>query len=595
MSLLKEIKKIEKEMDAQGFTPEQKLQYKLWQEAIRKENNIVGEQVVKPNIFNPSHLKVLKDMMRRTGKTAAEANQAMVNIERKGRVIERKVDDEEMIKYKQDGENKEMKAGSAKTMEKDHPAKIEYDKLKDDKSGEIKKGNNPMFNDPETGEPDDNLKQTGGLNDEPTDEKEKQQKPQGTPIKKPLSSKTVSKHKDYINKAKEIAEKEENKDIKEAMNILNNTWEKFTNAQTEEEKLEAVETLIDNGLIERNQWSEKTAGKIYITSNAPGIPYKHFMGGGQGDALTNDMNRIIRENGLEVNMRNNSADRALADLSGKHNEAGVVALLDPSEENQKEYSKLRKKYNELGNDDSTAHEQNEGAAKLIKESLPEGSKIKSSIQVGGIGGSELMNKYGIDEKVDPTDMLVVYDDENGNEKKMKISAKIYTNPNDITMKNSGTKSAGRDYLGEQIGAPIDAKLQDMRDRHNYQEDGISDEEQKNRKRAFREEYLNEFGNGMKQLASTLDGEKKLVQMWKDVHGCGHDVHTLIVNKKTGESQLKDPDHYCNPKPPFEVKYDGTKVVINLESQTDEFIQIDCKTEMKSSPKLLFKHKVKKSK
>ena len=217
------------------------------------------------------------------------------------------------------------------------------------------------------------------------------------------------------------------------------------------------------------------------------------------------------------------------------------------------------------------------------------------MQVGGIGGSELMNRDGIDEKVDPTDMLVVYDDVDGNEKTMKISAKIYTNPNDITMKNSGTKSAGRDYLGEQIGAPIDAKLQEMRDRHNYQEDGISDEEQKNRKRAFREEYLNEFGNGMKQMASTPEGEKKLVQMWKDVHGCGHNVHTLIVNKKTGKSQLKDPDHYCNPKPPFEVKYDGTKVVINLESQTDEFIQIDCKTEMKSSPKLLFKHKVKKSK
>ena len=47
-----------------------------------------------------------------------------------------KVDDEEMIKYKQDGENKEMKAGSAKTMEKDHPAKIEYDKLVDDEDTE---------------------------------------------------------------------------------------------------------------------------------------------------------------------------------------------------------------------------------------------------------------------------------------------------------------------------------------------------------------------------------------------------------------------------------------------------------------------------
>tara|TARA_Y100000004_G_C8859430_1_gene388344 strand:- start:95 stop:979 length:885 start_codon:yes stop_codon:yes gene_type:complete len=294
-------------------------------------------------------------------------------------------------------------------------------------------------------------------------------------------------------------------------------------------------------------------------------------------------------------MRNNSADRALADLSGKHNEAGVVALLDPSEENQKQYDELRKKYQELGNDDSEAHEQNQKAVELIKESLPEGSKVTKSIQVGGIGGSKLMDLYGIDEKVDPTDMLVVYDDKDGNEQTMKISAKIYSNPNDITMKNSGTKKAGRDYLGEEIGAPIDAKLQEIRDKHNYQEAGISDDEQKYRKRAFREEYLNMFGEGMEQLTKTEEGEKRLVQMWKDVHGCGHDVHTLIVNKKTGESQLKEPEHYCDPKPPFEVIFDGTKVVINLETQTDEFVQIDCKTEMNSSPKLLFKHKVKKKK
>ena len=40
------------------------------------------------------------------------------------------VDDEQMIKYKsKDGESKEMKASSAKTMPMDHPAKVEYDKL----------------------------------------------------------------------------------------------------------------------------------------------------------------------------------------------------------------------------------------------------------------------------------------------------------------------------------------------------------------------------------------------------------------------------------------------------------------------------------
>ena len=49
---------------------------------------------------------------------------------------EAEVDDDEMIKYKdKDGEPKQMKAGSAKTMDKEHPAKIEYDRMAD-KGGE---------------------------------------------------------------------------------------------------------------------------------------------------------------------------------------------------------------------------------------------------------------------------------------------------------------------------------------------------------------------------------------------------------------------------------------------------------------------------
>ena len=43
------------------------------------------------------------------------------------------VDDEKMIKYKdEDGESKEMKAGSAKTMPDEYPAKQAYNKMKDD-------------------------------------------------------------------------------------------------------------------------------------------------------------------------------------------------------------------------------------------------------------------------------------------------------------------------------------------------------------------------------------------------------------------------------------------------------------------------------
>ena len=51
------------------------------------------------------------------------------------------IPDDQMIDYVEDGEKKEMPAGSAKTMGKDHPAKIEYEKLKDG-GGDTKKGVN---------------------------------------------------------------------------------------------------------------------------------------------------------------------------------------------------------------------------------------------------------------------------------------------------------------------------------------------------------------------------------------------------------------------------------------------------------------------
>ena len=54
---------------------------------------------------------------------------------------EAEVDDDKVIKYKKkDGEQGEMKASSAKSMEKDHPAKIAYDKMVGDDSGEKEKG-----------------------------------------------------------------------------------------------------------------------------------------------------------------------------------------------------------------------------------------------------------------------------------------------------------------------------------------------------------------------------------------------------------------------------------------------------------------------
>ncbi len=77
------------------------------------------------------------------------------------------IDDDQMIKYKDDdGESQEMKAGSAKTMAKDHPAKIEYEKQKDG-GGDAKKGVNIFdkpADEPKAQSSNDDDRQIGGDN-----------------------------------------------------------------------------------------------------------------------------------------------------------------------------------------------------------------------------------------------------------------------------------------------------------------------------------------------------------------------------------------------------------------------------------------------
>jgi len=107
-------------------------------------------------------------------------------------VSEVDVDDEEAIKYKdKEGEQKQMKAGSAKSMPKDHPAKIEYDK-KADKGGDEKEPAGKLgggdFERPDTSEPEDkpfggdtgaDPDQTRGDPDDAWDDEEGRAKPSG--------------------------------------------------------------------------------------------------------------------------------------------------------------------------------------------------------------------------------------------------------------------------------------------------------------------------------------------------------------------------------------------------------------------------------
>ncbi len=367
--------------------------------------------------------------------------------------------------------------------------------------------------------------------------------------------------------------------------MIKTNWEKFTNAETEEERIEAVQALVNPpaSLIARNS-PGKANRKIYLTDLAAGMDYKDMMLGKDGDSLTQLMRDVIDRNGLFVDMRASSADRTLAKVSGDHNEAGVCAILDPSEENTSEYNKIRETYSSLAGSDKKANKQNEAAAEKVKDYLSKMNppcEVERAEAMGHLGNNDIKDKYNIDPKTNPTDFFVYCKD--GTRK--GISAKIYSDPTSITMKNSGTKKASSHYLGD---SSIDEKLDSLKEKHSIGNKPTNEE-----KAAFKTEYLRLWTDSMEELSKTPNGQKKLTRMWNEVHGCGEDVATLITNKKTGEVTLHEPNHYCDPEGPLKVQFNGKKISVQFGKET-QWTEMVCKTEKDGSVKLLFNHHTKKA-
>jgi len=109
-------------LNERAWTPAQE---KAVKELNKKHQKLIAKKGIEPYSYEASQLWTSggfkKEMRKIFGKDVKEG------------VNEADVDDEKIIKYKtKDGEPGEMKAGSAKTMPKDHPAKISYDKMQDD-------------------------------------------------------------------------------------------------------------------------------------------------------------------------------------------------------------------------------------------------------------------------------------------------------------------------------------------------------------------------------------------------------------------------------------------------------------------------------
>lgn len=397
-----------------------------------------------------------------------------------------------------------------------------------------------------------------------------------------ISPKEMKRQKEKVT---ELTDKLKDADemTKQRGEHLAKLWGSYLDAKTEEEKVDALQEMSENGLIVSQAGGEK----VYVTNNLPASLRKHFIPGNKGNDVTREMQKLIAKH--EITVEKSGASQALADASGKHNEAGMVFHLFPSEENKKSYEANRQKYKDFGGEeDEHIDKINKAIADKIKSSLPEGAEITGAQQVGG-AGEKALKELGIDPKKDPTDVLVYYKDKAGKTHAMKFSAKIYSDPSTITMKNSGMESAGADYLGE-TGKELDEFHQKLKKENDWK-NAKTAEEAKDKKTKYKQEYTKKLQELMEDLTKTENGQKQLEKMWKEVHGCGKGVSTTVANRKTGQIEIHGPDHYCKPEGPFKVVLKGSSLKIEMQGSSDDYLELVVKTESDAtSGKLLFNHK-----
>ena len=444
--------------------------------------------------------------------------------------------------------------------------------------------------------------------------------------------------KDQIsNRINEIEDKETKKTAQEVQKSM----DQFMEAETDEEKEEILRGLAENNLIQINTEDPNSSDKkIYFDTVLTGLDRKTL---GNGNITTKEMWRIIHEKKIAAPLRGSSQEKALADMSGKHNESGMVLLLCPKDgahfkENSELHEKNSSNFGNLGGSIKAADQRNIDMANEIKTTIPKGSKISDASNTGGLENTELAEQFNIVPKDDPTDLIVFYTPPNpdpsvkvptvqeyekeykkrtGKSKKFKnmskeerrerdelvhkkhggmrkVSAKSYRDPSSITMKNSGAREVGSAYLGDKN---VDSQLQEtlQKPEYNYKEEGLTKKERDDRKKNLKREYMDTMQSKMEELANSDKGQEQLLKMWQDVHGCGNDVYTSVSNKTTGEATLHPPDYYCKPKLPFKIGRNDTSITVDLEETGSDSVKLDLKTQSDSSPVLLFVRRSGKSK
>lgn len=361
------------------------------------------------------------------------------------------------------------------------------------------------------------------------------------------------------------------KSEKQRQHILDRTanfvklWDTFLNATDEQTRVKVVKRLVTSGFIQ----TDHTGNKIYISKNLP-LPYYTMLGGGgAANAVTTEMISIIKQNNFPVTERDAELTNKMNDAAGKLSENLTAHFLNnPNIPLSRKLETALKGYEKLGGDSLTILDVTKNAARKIRETLnvSDDAQLVATV-VGGLGSTGA-KEFGIDKLSDPTDIIVTHGDT-----RVNFSLKLYTNVNDITIKNLGTGEFGQREFGD-AGAVLD-QFASTYDPSNHE-----------MKTVFKQEYLEKLANFLKNLDET-----QLISFWQKQLGCSppntNKVEVLIMNRKTKEASLEDMNKLCTT-PKIKISYNNNtiKLLLDDEGGSKHSLSLYVKTETGQAPKLM---------
>lgn len=361
------------------------------------------------------------------------------------------------------------------------------------------------------------------------------------------------------------------KSEKQRQQILDRTanfvklWDTFLNADDEQTRVKVVKRLVTSGFIQ----TDHTGNKIYISENLP-LPYYAMLGsGGAANAVTTEMMSIVKQNNLPVTQRDAELTNKMNDAAGKLSENLTAHFLNnPNNPVSRKLETALKDYEKLGGDSLMILDVAKSAARKIRETLnvSDDTQLVATV-VGGLGSTGA-REFGIDKLSDPTDIIVTHGDT-----RVNFSLKLYTNVNDITIKNLGTGEFGQREFGEP-GATLD-KFASTYNPANHE-----------MKTAFKQEYLEKLADFLKNL-----DEQQLISFWQKQLGCSppnaNKVEVLIMNRKTKEASLEDMNKLCTtPKITISYNNNTIKLLLDDERGSKHSLSLYVKTETGQAPKLM---------